>query len=61
MRAMTGAAGDAQVDLAGRRVNALRRCYDCGYPIGRKARYCPRCGARQRPERIGANCRNHRE
>ena len=25
----------------------LRRCYDCGQPMGRKDIYCPRCGAKQ--------------
>jgi hypothetical protein len=29
----------------------LRRCFDCGFPLARRMRICPRCGARQRPER----------
>jgi hypothetical protein len=49
---MTNAERDASRAIDCRRVNAIRRCYDCGFPIGKKARYCPRCGARQRPERI---------
>ena len=25
----------------------LRRCYECGQPLGRKDVFCPRCGAKQ--------------
>jgi rRNA maturation endonuclease Nob1 len=28
-------------------VNHLRRCIDCGQPIGVKDMFCPRCGAKQ--------------
>jgi len=28
-------------------MNLLRRCHDCGQPLGKKEVYCPRCGARQ--------------
>jgi hypothetical protein len=31
---------------------ALRRCWNCGSPIGARERFCPRCSARQRdPQR----------
>jgi rRNA maturation endonuclease Nob1 len=33
--------------------NWMRRCFDCGFVLARKQIYCPRCGARQRPERAG--------
>jgi tripartite-type tricarboxylate transporter receptor subunit TctC len=32
--------------------NELRRCFDCGFVLSRRQRICPRCGARQRPERL---------
>jgi rRNA maturation endonuclease Nob1 len=25
----------------------LRRCVDCGMPLGKKQMFCPRCGAKQ--------------
>jgi rRNA maturation endonuclease Nob1 len=25
----------------------LRRCHDCGQPLGKKELFCPRCGAKQ--------------
>ena len=25
----------------------MRRCVDCGHPVGNKALFCPRCGAKQ--------------
>ena len=25
----------------------LRRCFECGQPLGRKDVFCPRCGAKQ--------------
>jgi len=28
-------------------MNLLRRCYECGQPIGKKDVFCPRCGAKQ--------------
>jgi uncharacterized Zn finger protein (UPF0148 family) len=28
-------------------VNLLRRCFECGHPLGKKDVFCPRCGARQ--------------
>jgi hypothetical protein len=28
-------------------VNYLRRCIECNLPLGKKDRFCPRCGARQ--------------
>jgi len=31
--------------------NWLRRCFECGFVLGHRARFCPRCGARQHPER----------
>ena len=27
--------------------NLLRRCVDCGQPLGKKDLFCPRCGAKQ--------------
>ena len=30
-----------------RLMNLLRRCAECGQPIGRKELFCPRCGAKQ--------------
>ena len=27
--------------------NWLRRCHECGQPLGGKDVFCPRCGARQ--------------
>jgi rRNA maturation endonuclease Nob1 len=35
--------------------NWMRRCFDCGFVLGRKQLFCPRCGARQRPERAGGS------
>jgi uncharacterized Zn finger protein (UPF0148 family) len=28
-------------------MNWLRRCFECGQPLGKKDLYCPRCGAKQ--------------
>ena len=28
-------------------MNLLRRCFECGQPLGKKDVFCPRCGARQ--------------
>jgi len=28
-------------------MNLLRRCHECGQPLGQKDRFCPRCGAKQ--------------
>jgi uncharacterized Zn finger protein (UPF0148 family) len=28
-------------------VSLLRRCFECGQPIGKKDLFCPRCGAKQ--------------
>jgi DNA-directed RNA polymerase subunit RPC12/RpoP len=28
-------------------LNLLRRCFECGQPVGRKEIFCPRCGAKQ--------------
>jgi uncharacterized Zn finger protein (UPF0148 family) len=28
-------------------MNLLRRCYECGQPMGKKEVFCPRCGAKQ--------------
>jgi 5-methyltetrahydropteroyltriglutamate--homocysteine methyltransferase len=27
--------------------NLIRRCYECGHPMGRKEIFCPKCGAKQ--------------
>ena len=32
-------------------ITLLRRCHDCGQPLGRKEVFCPRCGAKQPRER----------
>jgi len=29
------------------RITLLRRCYECGQPLGKKDVFCPRCGAKQ--------------
>jgi hypothetical protein len=28
-------------------MNLLRRCYECGHPLGKRDLFCPRCGVRQ--------------
>jgi uncharacterized Zn finger protein (UPF0148 family) len=28
-------------------MNLLRRCHECGQPLGQKDLFCPRCGAKQ--------------
>jgi uncharacterized Zn finger protein (UPF0148 family) len=28
-------------------MNLIRRCFDCGQPLGKKDVFCPRCGAKQ--------------
>ena len=28
-------------------MNLMRRCHDCGQPLGKKEVFCPRCGAKQ--------------
>ena len=28
-------------------MNLLRRCFECGQPMGKKEVFCPRCGAKQ--------------
>jgi uncharacterized Zn finger protein (UPF0148 family) len=28
-------------------MSLLRRCFECGQPLGKKDLYCPRCGAKQ--------------
>ncbi len=28
-------------------LNLLRRCFECGQPLGKKDVFCPRCGAKQ--------------
>jgi hypothetical protein len=28
-------------------INLLRRCHECGQPLGKKDVFCPRCGAKQ--------------
>jgi hypothetical protein len=43
---------DARHD-AGRAGPLLRRCRDCGRPLGHKDRFCPFCGARQPREPAG--------
>lgn len=32
--------------------NLLRRCYECGQPLGKKDIFCPRCGAKQPREKV---------
>lgn len=32
--------------------NWLRRCHECNYPLDTKDLFCPRCGARQRRDKI---------
>jgi len=33
-------------------MNLLRRCHECGQPLGKKDVFCPRCGAKQRRDGI---------
>jgi uncharacterized Zn finger protein (UPF0148 family) len=28
-------------------MNLLRRCHECGQPLGKKEVFCPRCSAKQ--------------
>jgi rRNA maturation endonuclease Nob1 len=28
-------------------MNLMRRCFECGQPLGKKDMFCPRCGAKQ--------------
>jgi uncharacterized Zn finger protein (UPF0148 family) len=28
-------------------MNLMRRCFECGQPLGKKDVFCPRCGAKQ--------------
>jgi len=30
----------------------LRRCHECNLPLGNKDLFCPRCGAKQRREKL---------
>jgi hypothetical protein len=39
--------GRAQGRTSAHMVNYLRRCIECNLPLGKKDRFCPRCGARQ--------------
>jgi rRNA maturation endonuclease Nob1 len=32
--------------------NWLRRCHECNFPLGKKDVFCPRCGAKQRRDKI---------
>ncbi len=32
--------------------NWLRRCHECNYPLGSKDVFCPRCGVKQRRDKI---------
>jgi len=32
----------------------LRRCHECNFPLGSKELFCPRCGAKQRREKLCA-------
>jgi uncharacterized Zn finger protein (UPF0148 family) len=31
--------------------NLLRRCHECGQPLGKKEIFCPKCGTKQRRNR----------
>jgi hypothetical protein len=41
-------------------MNLLRRCFECGHPLGKKDLYCPRCGAKQPREPKRGVRRPHR-
>ena len=41
-------------------MNLLRRCFECGQPLGKKEVFCPRCGAKQPREPKRAVRRLHR-
>jgi predicted amidophosphoribosyltransferase len=32
--------------------NRLRRCHECNFPLGNRDLFCPRCGAKQRREKL---------
>jgi len=32
--------------------NLLRRCHECNFPLGSKDLFCPRCGTKQRREKL---------
>jgi predicted amidophosphoribosyltransferase len=32
--------------------NLLRRCHECNFPLGQRDLFCPRCGAKQRREKL---------
>jgi len=34
--------------------NLLRRCHECGQPLGKKDVFCPNCGAKQPRQISGA-------
>ncbi|MDO8595793.1 MAG: hypothetical protein Q7R45_04130 [Sulfuricaulis sp.] len=38
--------------------NWLRRCHECNFPLGKKDVFCPRCGAKQRRDKIANLCRD---
>jgi uncharacterized Zn finger protein (UPF0148 family) len=33
-------------------VNLLRRCHECNFPLSQREVFCPRCGAKQRREKL---------
>jgi len=35
--------------------NWLRRCHECNFPLGKKDLFCPRCGAKQRREKVASS------
>ncbi|HEY7742082.1 MAG TPA: zinc ribbon domain-containing protein [Burkholderiales bacterium] len=37
-------------------MSLLRRCFECGQPLGKKDVFCPRCGAKQPREPRRAAC-----
>ena len=30
----------------------LRRCHECNFPLGNRDLFCPRCGAKQRRDKL---------
>lgn len=59
--AMNNASARAATALfSGPGANLLRRCHECGQPLGKKDLFCPRCGAKQprqpKVRRVTSSC-----
>jgi uncharacterized Zn finger protein (UPF0148 family) len=45
--------------LSGAVANLLKRCIECGQPLGKKEVFCPRCGTKRPREPKGASRPTH--